>query len=233
MAKTIYEIQHENILNKNLLHSYIYPNLEQHYYYSQNFDTKFYIDLALAGFITIWHEENNIQYLLPEIQIEYAILEFQDLHISKKVHKLLSKQNYSFFINEYFDEVIQSLSTHHKQSWIQGKYIDLLKKLRNNTYKKELFALNSFGIIDNTTNKIIAAEIGYSTYYNKVYTSLSGFRLRDKKYNNYGTLQLVKLAQYLESKNYSFWNLGHPYMDYKFKLGAKKIKRLELLQKLV
>ena len=64
-----------------------------------------------------------------------------------------------------------------------------------------------------------------------MYTSLSGFSSKEKAYNNWGNLQLVLLAEYLEKNNYEFWNLGHPYMDYKIKLGAKIFTRIDFLEK--
>lgn len=225
------EISHKIVLDKNILQTFIYPKINQTYYYSESFDPEFYIDLALAGFITTWFEQNDTEYLLPEIQHHYAILDFEDLYISKKVKKLIHKDHYSFFTDEYYDKVIEHLSFHHKDSWLKGKYIGLLEKLQTNTYKENQFKLNTFGLIDDETGEIIAAEIGYSTFNNAIYTSLSGFSKREKKYNNFGTLQLVLLAKYLEQEKYSFWNLGHPYMEYKFKLGAKVLTREEFLNK--
>jgi len=58
-----------------------------------------------------------------------------------------------------------------------------------------------------------------------------GFSSRVKKHNNYGTLQLVLLAQYLQKKGFSFWNLGHPHMPYKKKLGAKVYTRSSFLKR--
>ena len=52
-----------------------------------------------------------------------------------------------------------------------------------------------------------------------------------KKYNNYGKLQLIELSKHLEKKGYDFWNLGHPYMDYKFQIGAKKYSRNDFLNR--
>jgi hypothetical protein len=42
---------------------------------------------------------------------------------------------------------------------------------------------------------------------------------------------MVLLALYLENNNYSFWNLGHPYMQYKFDLGAISFSREEFLKR--
>lgn len=232
MAKMIYKLTHENILDVDLLERYIYPNLELNYYYNEEFDEKFYIDLALKGFITIWYEEDGKEYLLPEMQYEYAVLDFEYLHISKKVKKLLKQNRYEVFIDQHHKEVISKLQTFHENSWFQGKYIKLLENLLKTDYKKELFSLNIFGIKNKVTDTIVAAELGYSTYKNRVYTSLSGFCLREKQYNHYGNLQMVLLAKHLQEKNYTFWNLGHPYMEYKLQLGAKIIKREELINRL-
>lgn len=231
MSNKVYGISHESILDKNVLENFIYKNMELNYYYSVDFSPIFYIDLALTGFISIWHKENNIEYLLPEMQFDYAVLEFKDLHVSKKVQKLLKQSSkYYFFIDEYFEELLDILGNYHENSWIKGKYCDLLKKLKNKAYQTKDFQLISFGILDSETKKIVAGEIGYITK-EKIYTSLSGFSSKEKKYNNYGNLQLVLLAQYLEKQNFLFWNLGHPYMDYKLKLGAKVLSRVEFLDK--
>jgi len=41
------------------------------------------------------------------MQFEYAVLQFEDLHIFKKAQKLLNKPyQYNFFINEHFEKII-------------------------------------------------------------------------------------------------------------------------------
>lgn len=64
----------------------------------------------------------------------------------------------------------------------------------------------------------------------RTYTSLAGFSSREKEYANYGTAQLVLLAQYLEENDFAFLNLGQPYMPYKLDLGAKVYEREEFLE---
>ena len=81
----IYYITQEDIEDKDTLLDLIYANEKVNYYFSDNFDCEFYIKLARAGFISVSHIEDNIQYLLPEMQFEYAVLDFENLHISKKV----------------------------------------------------------------------------------------------------------------------------------------------------
>jgi len=58
---------------------------------------------------------------------------------------------------------------------------------------------------------------------------LSGFCSKEKRYSGFGTLQLVLLAKHLEKKDFAFWNLGHPFMEYKKHLGATVLEREEFL----
>lgn len=225
-SNTIYYLEHSNILDKNVLVNDIYLDLNTNYYYSDDFSTQFYIDLAKAGFISTTTVFEDSEYLLPEIQFEYALLDFEDLHISKKVSKLQKANNYIFNININLEEILDKLDEYHEPNWITSKYKNILRDIFYNKPSKN-FEINCFDISDKKTNKIIAAEIGYTT--NNIYTSLSGFSSNDKEYRNYGKLQLVELASYLQKQNFSFWNLGHPYMQYKFDLGAKVYKRNDFL----
>jgi len=42
---------------------------------------------------------------------------------------------------------------------------------------------------------------------------------------------MTLLAKYLQNNNFSFWNLGHPYMQYKLDLGATVLSRIDFLEK--
>ena len=91
------------------------------------------------------------------------------------------------------------------------------------------FSILSIELYDKNSKELIAGEIGYKI--NSTYTSLSGFSSKDENYKNWGKLQMVLLAFYLEKNNFSFWNLGHPYMQYKFDLGAKLYSREDFLKR--
>ncbi|MGB5867556.1 MAG: hypothetical protein WBG69_06770 [Arcobacteraceae bacterium] len=226
----IYYITPNDIADKNILFNFIYENMEINYYYSDDFSLDFYIKLARAGFISVSHTQDNTQFLLPEMQFEYAVLDFQNLHISKKVQKLLNTPHlYSFSINQDLDGVLNGISKSHQDNWISNEYLEMLKKLKK--YKEEYsnFELLSCELVCKETNRLIAGEVGYKI--GSTYTSLSGFTTSEKCYNNYGKLQLTLLSKYLESNNYSFWNLGHPYMQYKLDLGAKILSRKEFLKR--
>ncbi|MGE4383892.1 MAG: hypothetical protein AB7D41_11895 [Arcobacter sp.] len=231
MAKKqiLYLIGQEELEDKNILFNYIYPNEKSNYYLSDDFSKDFYIKLAFYGFITTSISFENKFYLLPEIQFEYAILDFGNLHISKKIKKLLNQNNFEFSINKDFNLVLENLEKYHKTNWLQDKYKELILSLVDYVHPTIDFEIMSVELYDKDTKELIAGEIGYKI--NSTYTSLTGFSSKEKKYNNWGKLQLVLLAIYLEKKNFSFWNLGHPYMQYKFDLGAISYSRKEFLKR--
>ena len=225
---TIYYLTLDDINDDNIIKNHIYTDLNSNYYFSDDFSEEFYIKLASLGFISTTTIYQEYLYLLPELQFEYAVLHFKDLHISKKVQKLINQNNYTLTINKQIDEVLKKLDEYHEPNWLIDEYQTLIKKLLNYKHQNIDFGIKSFELIEKDTNKLIAAEIGYKI--GRTYTSLTGFSAKDKKYRNCGKLQLVYLAKYLEENDYSFWNLGHPYMQYKFDLGAKEYKRAEFLK---
>lgn len=162
------------------------------------------------------------------MQFDYALLHFENLHIQKKVKKLLKRDDYIFTINERFEEVLDKIEKYHEDPWITGNYKLTLKNLKEYKSPNIDFKIFTSEVSDKNTGELIAAEIGYKI--GKTYTSLSGYLKKEKKYNNYGKLQIVLLAQYLQKNGFKFLNLGHPYMAYKFELGAKIYDRAEFLE---
>lgn len=200
--------------------------MEENYYAYEYFSPTMYIKLAKAGFIsTTATLNNNKTYLLPEIQFEYAVLYFENLHISKKVKKLIQKNDFIFVKNKNLNLVIDNINTFHKDSWITKEYKDMLLDIFSN--KHDNFELLSFELYSKDGSTLIAAEIGYKI--GNVYTSLTGFFRKTKEYNNYGKLQLVLLSKYLEKNHYEFWNLGHACLQYKLDLGSIILKREDFL----
>ena len=225
----VYYLSLEDIKDENILFNYIYANLDSNYYISDDLSAEFYTLQAISGFITTSINLENKFYLVPEIQFEYAILDFENLHISKKVKKLLNKNDFIFSINTNMKEVIKNIQTHHKSNWLTNEYYEILEKVKEYKNPNIDFELLSIELWDKSKTILIAGEIGYKI--GSVYTSLTGFCLKDKKYNNFGKLQMVLLSLYLEKNNFSFWNLGHPYMQYKFDLGAITDKREAFLKR--
>lgn len=193
-------------------------------YWSDEFTSSLYIELAKRGLIStsIPHEELG-DILLPELQTEYAVLDFKNLHIGKKVKKLFSSE-YELIIGQDLDSFIPQLLVHHgKECWFTKEYIKLIYNLCSATFNKHNFQLNTTLLY--SSGQLASGEIGY--FIGKTYTSLTGFS--NKKFNNWGTFQMVLLAKKLEKMGIYFWNLGHPYMDYKIKLGAHILNRADFL----
>jgi Leu/Phe-tRNA-protein transferase len=194
----------------------------KNYYWSDDFTPEYYIAQAKAGFIAVTDQYEEQELLLPEIQYTYAVLDFEDLHISKKVKNLLTKKNLHLEVTQELDEVVSLINTSHKNCWLSPAYLKILNETKGLDAN---FNLISIGIRED--NVLVSGEIGYVI--GKTYTSLSGFSSRKKCYRNYGTAQLVLLAQYLQASGFAFWNLGQPYMSYKLALGAKIYDRKEFL----
>jgi Leu/Phe-tRNA-protein transferase len=215
-------ISYDDITTPSILENIIYPNMYKNYYWSDDFSAENYVALAKAGFISVTEEYKGEELLIPEIQYKYALLNFEDLHISKKVQKLLNRKNLSLEFDSNLDEVYEKINSLHKNSWLTPNYLTMLKEVQllDSSVKVKSVTLKEEG-------KVVAGEIGYMI--GRTYTSLSGFSSRKKEHSNYGTAQLVLLAQYLEKNGFDFWNLGHPFMDYKLALGVKIYEREEFL----
>ena len=221
----IYKITPEILENKVYFQEVMVPNLENNYYWSNNWSEAFYVTLAKLGFISTTYETPEGLILLPELQFSYAVLFFENLHISKKVKKLLKKDEFELVWNRQFDSVLDKFEEYHKYNWIEGEYKTLMKKLHRSHF--ENFSLCSVELIAKESQELVAAEIGYVI--GKTYTSLSGFSSKEKHYANCGTLQLVLLAKDLQKRGFSFWNLGHPHMEYKKRLGVTVLERESFL----
>ncbi len=217
-------ISYVDVTSNYILESLIYSNMHKNYYWSDNFSAKNYIALAKAGFISVTEKYKGKEFLIPEIQYRYALLDFKDLHISKKVKKILNQKTFDLEFSDELDEVFEAINSFHKNSWLTPKYLNTLKETQK---FKSIFKVKSVLLKEN--GNLLAGEIGYII--GKTYTSLSGFSSREKHHRNYGTVQLVLLAKYLENKNFDFWNLGHPFMDYKLVLGAKVYERKDFLKR--
>jgi Leu/Phe-tRNA-protein transferase len=226
----IYELTLELIKNEDYFTHTIVDNKKVNYYWSSDWSEEFYIKLAQQGFISTTYDTLSGLILLPELQFEYALLDFENLHITTKVKKLLQSDTFFLAIDENFDEVLEKLHTYHgKYNWLKDEYLLLMQKLYKNNSKHHNFKLHAIALKTKETSEIIAGEIGYTI--GETYTSLSGFSSRQKRYNNCGKLQLVLLAKHLQNKGFAFWNLGHPHMEYKKRLGSKIYSRESFLNR--
>ena len=229
MNRKIYYISPSD-LTSDILNNFIYPNLEQTHYWSDCWEPDFYVDLARCGFISICFPEEEHYLLVPEIQESYAVLDWENLHVSRKVKPFLD-QNYlnnsgiTLGLGTGPEEVLEGIQAHHgEKSWLSPPYVKILKELSQLTYPD--FEILSWEL--RVSGKLAAGELGYRI--GAIYTSLTGFFHRNNPlWNNFGKLQMVLLAEKLKTQGYSFWNLGHPYMKYKLDLGARILPRQEFL----
>ena len=202
--------------------------MEENYYWSDDYSAQFYIEAAKCGFITTSMYDNERFVLLPEIQFEYAILHFDDIIIPSKVKKLIKENNHIFDISQDLQKVFEKINDYHPNSWFTQEYLDILNNIKLNINLSDDFNLFATEIYDKNDKKLISGEIGYQI--GSIYTSLTGFTTKSKKYNNWGKLQLVLLNEYLKSNKFKLWNLGHPQLQYKKDLGAKIYNRNEFLK---
>eukprot|EP00941_MAST-03F_sp_MAST-3F-sp1_P005674 g5674.t1 len=222
----------------------IRSNLKKNYYFSLDMSPEFYVAQAFAGFIAVACHQQNKTFLLPELQKEYCVLDFEDLHISRKVRK--RSRQFTISIDQDFPAVLSGIRMHHSEdSWLLKKYENLLLYMfQQHTlpvpgYKNIHFRVHSCEVYDATSNKVVAGEVGYSI--GSVYTSLTGFFNRKEKsregkklkFDAAGNVQLVALALLLKDAGFDFWNLGHPprpdCMQYKKYLGGKVLSREDFL----
>lgn len=206
------------------LMAYVYADQGKNYYWTDDFSPEFYITQAKAGFIAVTMEHDDRIILTPEIQKSYAVLNFKDLHISRKVKKLLRQKNLELEIAHAFDEVYENILNFHSLTWLKKPYLETLKAVHN-LQNPDMQIITA---IVRDKGKAIAGEFGYII--GNTYTSLAAFSSREKVYHNYGTAQVVLLAQHLEEKGFAFLNLGQAFMPYKIDLGAKVYERKEFLK---
>lgn len=207
----------------------IYTIPEYDYYWSEDFSPQFYIDLAKRGFITIDIMDEREEYLLPEMQAAYALLEHKDLHVSHHVKKLLDQRRYVLSINTHLAGIIQGIKTAYEDCWIHPKYEALLHQLSE--IIDDGFQLMATALMDTKTQELVAGEIGYIINRHH-YVGLTKFSLKDKSKPNLGSLQRVLLTYYLtQEKDIHLSNLGQPQMAYKLALGAKVYPRIAFLRR--
>lgn len=136
----IYKIDINSLHNKALM-SAIYDNLANEYYWSDEYSSELYISLAKAGFISVGHILDDTPILLAQIQSTYAVLDFENLHISKKVQKLINQNNFELKINSDIKNVITAIQQCHIDSWLNGQCKNLLIEMFNNNQNNKKYMI--------------------------------------------------------------------------------------------
>jgi Leu/Phe-tRNA-protein transferase len=223
------------LLDPEILAAIVYPRLGQTHYWTDSWDPDFYVTIARAGFIcvSIVHPDLGAV-LIPELQQNYAVLDWENLHYSRKVRRLmasgqLEESEVELRVTDPGEQVLDCLLAYHCDgNWIHEPYQSLVRELApiGNT----AFAIHGVELWARESNELIAGELGYSV--GGIYTSLSGFCARNtSSWNHSGTLQQVLLARALQERGYHFWNMGDVSLPYKRALGAQILPRAEFLER--
>ena len=80
----IYYIESQKLQDRLFFES-ICADMKNSYYWSDDWSEEFYITLAKKGFISTTYDTKDGLVLLPELEFDYGVLDFKNLHISKKV----------------------------------------------------------------------------------------------------------------------------------------------------
>ena len=213
----------------------IYGHTRAHYW-TADWSPETYVALARAGFIATYAERFGTDgILLPEMQTAYAVLDWENLRVNRTMRRWMKseacrKAGYvlapGYDIGAILDGIEQA---HWPTNWLHGKYAELMHELYENNGKYPDFGLMTTGLVTGA-GELVAGELGYQV--GAVYTSLTGFFDRaNRRHNHAGKLQLHLLARHLQETGFAFWNLGHPYMQYKQDLGANVLQRQAFLER--
>ena len=148
--------------------------------------------------------------LLPKLHLVRSALLYPDLHIKKSIRRFLSR--YELRIDTDFDFILDKCVQIHGSSWLTPPLVEIIKNLRNQSdsrIKPVSFAVYRDG-------ELKAGEVG--VVIGRIYTSYTGYYEED----NAGTVQMIKMAQWLDKTGFDFLDLGMP-LDYKTALGAKDL----------
>lgn len=224
------QITLSHITNEAILRNFIYKDRLNHYYLTDDWSSEMYDALAFAGFISVaMTDDNGKAWLLPEMQFGYAVLYWDRLHVARRLKNFITKKvfpgPYWLSINKNTEAVFKGIATYHQSNnWMIPPYLEVLRRMQASpqNYRSNIISVELWD-----DEKLIGGEVGYII--GGIYTSLTGFFDREH-YSNFGKIQLLSLAALLKSAGFAFWNMGHPYMKYKFALGAIEYERLDFLK---
>ena len=222
-------------LDEAILRAHIYPRTEQTLFWSDSWDPAYYVAAARAGFISISvvHPEHG-PILIPELQENYAILDWENLHRSRNLARIMrsgrmEEEELELRVANPCEHVLSEIMAYHgRSSWLHKPYLALMRELSN--LSCTAFSLHGIELWSRKRAALIAGELGYSI--GATYTSLSGFCSRsERRWRSFGTLQQYLFARVLEKRGYHFWNMGHVGMAYKHALGAEVVPREAFLER--
>jgi Leu/Phe-tRNA-protein transferase len=226
MESTLRILPHLSLhdLNNPLLLQKLYHDSTTDYYWSDDFSARFYYAQARAGFIAVTERHHEGELLLPELQRSYAVLDFEHLHVTRHARRILRRDHPKLHVGVVLRPTAERIRTYHRHAWLTPRYERTLEAINRSDLPMHVIAMTLYH-----DQQPVAGEIGYII--GRTYTSLSGYSSRDKRYRHYGMVQLIQTARWLQRHGFAFWNLGQPYMPYKFTLGAREYPREVFLRR--
>lgn len=186
--------------------------------------------------------------ILPELQEAYAVLDWSDLHLDRSVRRILrsgraEEEPLELHIDTDPGPVLAELDRFWgRRSWLCPEYQGVIRRLsasagpgfrlwgvRLTAGAGRSGAGRSGAGRSDSAEETAAGELGYTI--GRTYTSLTGFHHRRPEWDSLGKLQMVLLARRLEAAGLAFWNLGHPHLPYKRRLGARTLPRRSFLER--
>ncbi len=234
MNFAVAQIRLEDLLDPERLQR-IYQHPRTHYW-TADWSPETYVALARAGFIATYTEHADLGgILLPEMQSAYAVLDWENLRVNRTMRRWRNsaacrEHGYVLAPGHDIGAIIRGIEQAHGPSnWLRGNYAVQMRELFDGNGHFPDFRLLTAGLVTGA-GELVAGELGYQV--GPVYTSLTGFFDRaNRGHNHAGKLQLHLLAEHLQQSGFAFWNLGHPYMQYKLDLGARILERQAFLKR--
>lgn len=229
----IYNILPEH-LEPQVLEQVIYPTLELECFWTDDWSPQMFRRFLLAGFLTISAPlPDRAPVLLAQLHTEYSMLDWPNLHLSRKVKRLvrrgtLKERGAHLRFTPNVNAVCAGIRrSYGDRTWLTPRYAQLLAAA-SSEFPVSIQPLATE--LRDGEGRLLGGEIGYTI--GAVYTSLSGFLDREAPaVNHYGKAQLATLARVLHQCGYAFWNLGEPTLEYKVDLGAIRTPRPEFLRR--
>lgn len=182
-----------------------------------DFNPALVAEVCHHGYMPMGEIIANVPALLIKSHRQRCVLDFQHLHISRKLKRYA--RDLTFHIDRNFTGCLHRIAQHHQYSWLNPPLCDAFISLHHQPIAGVAF--HSIEIY--AGQELVAGEIGYTT--GAIYSSLSGFHTK----NGTGSVQLALLGLVLAESQFAFWDLGME-IPYKVALGAHVMDRKSFLQ---
>lgn len=217
----------------------VHDTLEGDYCWSLEFSPPFIRSLCSLGFLPICSElggGTGLFVLLPKLHERRCVLQFDALHVPKKLRRRIAREGVTLTVDDAFDAVIAGcLRQHGAEAWLHPPLRSALAALRAEDEAARGTAVGG-GRTDGGEaggartccfalwrgDELVAGEFGVVC--GRVYTSFSGFYTADGA----GAMQMVLTAKLLAAAGFAWWDLGCEH-EYKRAHGAQALPRRDFL----